>query len=66
MKKLECEKTRLILALHQVNNLTILLEDNEYKQFMYSHLIPMKYELQRQLNNLTNTSPYTTIEEEFT
>jgi|ETNvirenome_6_30_1030629.scaffolds.fasta_scaffold132142_2 hypothetical protein len=63
MKKLECEKTRLILALHQVNNLTILLEDNEYKQFMYSHLIPMKYELQRQLNNLTNTSPYTTIEE---
>ena len=63
MKKLECEKTRLILALHQVNNLTILLEDNEYKQFMYSHLIPIKYELQRQLNNLTNTSPYTTIEE---
>jgi len=63
MKKLECEKTRLILALHQVNNLTILLEDNEYKQFMYSHLIPMKYELQRQLNNLTNTSHYTTIEE---
>ena len=63
MKKLECEKSRLILALHQVNNLTILLEDNEYKQFMYSHLIPMKYELQRQLNNLTNTSPYTTIEE---
>ena len=63
MKKLECEQTRLILALHQVNNLTILLEDNEYKQFMYSHLIPIKYELQRQLNNLTNTSPYTTIEE---
>ena len=63
MKKLECEQTRLILALQQVNNLTILLEDNEYKQFMYSHLIPIKYELQRQLNNLTNTSPYTTIEE---
>ena len=63
MKKLECEKTRLILALHQVNNLTQLLEDNEYKTFMYSHLIPIKYELQRQLNNLTNTSPYTTIEE---
>ena len=63
MKKLECEQTRLILALHQVDNLTKLLEDNEYKTFMYSHLIPMKYELQRQLNNLTNTSPYTTIEE---
>jgi len=63
MKKLECEQTRLILALQQVNNLTLLLEDNEYKQFMYSHLIPIKYELQRQLNNLTNTSPYTTIEE---
>ena len=63
MKKIKCEKTRLILALHQVNNLTQLLEDNEYKTFMYSHLIPIKYELQRQLNNLTNTSPYTKIEE---
>jgi predicted RNA-binding protein with EMAP domain len=63
MKKLECEQTRLILALHQVDNLTNLLEDNEYKTFMYSHLMSVKCELERQLRNLTNTSLYPKIEE---
>lgn len=53
----------LSIALAQVENLTILLEDNEYKTFLYNHLIPIKYELQRQLNNLTNTSPYSKIDE---
>jgi hypothetical protein len=53
----------LSTALAQVENLTILLEDNEYKTFLYNHLIPIKYELQRQLNNLTNTSPYSKIDE---
>ncbi len=63
MKKLECEQTRLILALHQVDNLTKLLEDNEYKTFMYSHLTSIKCELERQLCNLTNTPFYPRIEE---
>lgn len=53
----------LSIALAQVENLTLLLEDNEYKTFLYNHLIPVKYELQRQLNNLTNTSPYSKIDE---
>jgi len=53
----------LSIALAQVENLTLLLEDNEYKTFLYNHLIPIKYELQRQLNNLTNTSPYSKIDE---
>lgn len=53
----------LSTALAQVENLTLLLEDNEYKTFLYNHLIPIKYELQRQLNNLTNTSPYSKIDE---
>ena len=63
MKRLECEQTKLILALQQIDNLTHLLEGNEYQTFCYNHLIPMKYELQRQLCNLTNTSPYPKIEE---
>lgn len=53
----------LSIALAQVENLTLLLENNEYKTFLYNHLIPIKYELQRQLNNLTNTSPYSKIDE---
>lgn len=53
----------LSIALAQVENLTLLLEGNEYKTFLYNHLIPIKYELQRQLNNLTNTSPYSKIDE---
>lgn len=63
MKKVESQKTTLILAQGQVDRLTELLEDNEYKTFLYQHLIPIKYELQRQLSNLTNTSLYTKIKE---
>jgi len=53
----------LIIALNQVKNLTILLEKNEHKTFIYNHLIPIKYELQRQLCCLTESDSYTTIEE---
>jgi hypothetical protein len=54
------QKTKLILALQQIDNLTSLLDGNEYQSFLYSHLISMKCELQRQLTNLTHSS---TIEE---
>lgn len=57
------EEERLALALNQVENLVSLLKDNEYKTFLYNHLIPIKYELQRQLSKLTNTNYYTNIEE---
>lgn len=50
------ENTKLILALQQIDNLTSLLEDNEYQQFFYSHLITIQVELQRQLTNLTHSS----------
>tara|TARA_Y100000385_G_C12788736_1_gene506720 strand:- start:338 stop:529 length:192 start_codon:yes stop_codon:yes gene_type:complete len=63
MKKVESQKTTLILAQGQLDRLTELLEDNEYKTFLYQHLIPIKYELQRQLSNLTNTSLHTKIKE---
>jgi len=55
------ERMRLILALMQVDNITNLLKDNEWKQFIYSHLSPIKYELERQLT-ITNQSANITEE----
>ena len=46
------EKTKLILALLQIDNLSELLKDNEYEHFMVSHLMPLKVEIERQLTNL--------------
>jgi len=50
------QKTKLILALSQIDNLTSLLKDNEYQQYIYHHLIQIQVELQRQLTNLTHSS----------
>jgi len=50
------DEVKLILALQQINNLTSLLEDNDYQKFLYSHLISVKCELERQLTNLTHTA----------
>ena len=54
MKKLQNNykmnnQTKLILALQQIDSLTSILHDNEWKVFLYSHLIPIQVELQRQL-----------------
>ena len=57
------ETQKIASALSQIDNLTILLEDNEWKTFLYSHLIPLKYELQRQQSLLTNQTNSTNIEE---
>jgi hypothetical protein len=46
------EEMKLILALSQIENLTSLIDGNEYQQYLYSHLIIMQVELQRQLTNL--------------
>ena len=46
------DKTKLILALQQINNLTGLLSENEWKKYLYSHLIPLEVELKRQLSLL--------------
>ena len=45
--------TKLILAKYQVENIIELTKDNEYKQFIYMHLNPVFYELERQLTNQT-------------
>lgn len=57
------ETQKIASALSQIDNLIILLEDNEWKTFLYSHLIPLKYELQRQQGLLTNQTNSTNIEE---
>ena len=45
------DKTKLILALMQIDNLTNLIEGNEYQKFLYGHLISMQVELKRQLSH---------------
>ena len=47
------EKERLLIALQQINNITNLIQDNQYKEFLYGKLISVEVELQRQLTNLT-------------
>jgi hypothetical protein len=48
------DEIKFILALQQIDNLTSLLKDNEYEQYMYYHLIQVQVEVQRQLTNLSN------------
>lgn len=48
------EQTKLLLALMQVNNIAELTADNEWKTYIYNHLSTVKYELERQLTNLTS------------
>jgi hypothetical protein len=43
------EKTKLILAKMQINNLVQLLKGNEYEKHLYSKLIGIDVELSRQL-----------------
>jgi hypothetical protein len=46
------DKVNLILALTQVENIAKLMEGNMYEGFMSSHLLPLKYEFERQLSLL--------------
>jgi len=55
------QKERIILAQMQIDNLLSLTKELQYQGFLSSHLLPVKYELQRQLHLLTNTNHYTKI-----
>ena len=44
--------TKLIPAKYQVENIIELTKDNEYRQYIFMHLNPVFYELERQLTNL--------------
>ena len=54
-RKVMDEKTKLILALYQVDGITQLTKDNEYKHYLYCKLSSIKCELERQLTNLTKS-----------
>lgn len=42
-------RMRLNLALMQIENIANLLKGNPYEGFTTSHLLPLKYEIERQL-----------------
>jgi len=44
------DKTKIILALMQIDNLTKLFEGNEYEFILTSKLISVQVELERQLS----------------
>ena len=43
---------KLELALQKVSEIAELLENNQYEQFFVSHLLPMEFEINRQLTNI--------------
>ena len=47
-------ETNLILALQQVENIGNLVRENNYEAFFTSHLLPIKYEIERQLSLLNH------------
>ena len=47
------QKEKIILALMQIENLLELSKGMQYTGFLTSHLLPLKYEYQRQLSLLT-------------
>jgi len=54
---------RLVLAHLQVENLRELLKDGPYAAFFTSHLLPIKFEIERQQCLLTNTNQCSKIKE---
>lgn len=49
-------QTKLERAMNHLQIVIDLIQDNEYKQYMLSKLIPAQIELQRQLTNLNSSS----------
>jgi hypothetical protein len=50
------QRTKIILALSQVEGIRKLMKDNEYEYYLNTFLIPVNAELNRQLTNLTQSS----------
>lgn len=51
-KRTMTSKTNLILALQQIENISNLVRHNNYEGFFTSHLLPVRFELERQLSLL--------------
>jgi hypothetical protein len=41
------EEIKFIFALQQIENIGNLIEGNQYEKFFISHLLPMKFEIER-------------------
>jgi hypothetical protein len=50
------QRTKIILALSQVEGITKLMQDNECASYINSFLTPVSAELNRQLTNQTNST----------
>lgn len=46
------QSTKIILALYQIENISNLIQDNQWEQFLNYHLSSIKSELNRQLTLL--------------
>ena len=46
------QATKLVFALEHIAHLEDLIIDNEYEQYLSQSVSTLKYEFQRQLNNL--------------
>ena len=46
------KEVKFHFALIQIDNLTKIIDGNEYQQFLMNHLVSVKIELERQLSNL--------------
>ena len=55
------DQTKLERAMNHLQIVIDLIQDNEYKQYMLSKLIPAQIELQRQLTNLNSSSKVTKV-----
>jgi len=46
------QETKLLIALQQIDNISNLVRENNYEAFFTSHLLPVQYEIERQLTLL--------------
>jgi predicted RNA-binding protein with EMAP domain len=56
------QKIKLLLALQQTENIYELIRGNQYEGFFASHLLNVKYELERQITNLTRAENCSKLE----
>lgn len=46
------KKERILMSIQQIHNVTKLIDDIDYRSYMYNKLIMVQVELERQLTNL--------------
>ena len=46
------EKDKLLIAKNQLDSLTMVLRDNKWQLYLYTSLITLRYEIDRQLSLL--------------